>query len=190
VSLSSNAIQLEQVFINLLANARDAVADAPRKLISISCAVEVGHVCVTVRDTGPGIPEGFEQRIFDPFFTTKDVGIGTGLGLSITYSIIKEHHGTISVTNSPNAGAEFLLEFPLAPECRQLPDQRAQILSRRSPRHCQPRGSAGTGAGLGARRGAGATHGGAGAHLGALLSRQRDRAAGQRSKWAGARPAH
>jgi two-component system C4-dicarboxylate transport sensor histidine kinase DctB len=116
VSLSSNAIQLEQVFINLLANARDAVADAPRKLISISCAVEVGHVCVTVRDTGPGIPEGFEQRIFDPFFTTKDVGIGTGLGLSITYSIIKEHHGTIAVTNSPHGGAEFVLAFPLAPD--------------------------------------------------------------------------
>jgi C4-dicarboxylate-specific signal transduction histidine kinase len=111
-----NAIQLEQVFINLLANARDAVADAPRKLISIRCAVDGGHVCVSVRDTGPGIPEGLEQRIFDPFFTTKDVGTGTGLGLSITYSIIKEHHGTISVTNSPDAGAEFLLEFPLAPE--------------------------------------------------------------------------
>ena len=111
-----NAIQLEQVFINLLANARDAVADAPRKLISVSCAVDAGQACVTVRDTGPGIPEGLEQRIFDPFFTTKDVGTGTGLGLSITYSIIKEHHGTISVTNSPDAGAEFLLEFPLAPE--------------------------------------------------------------------------
>jgi C4-dicarboxylate-specific signal transduction histidine kinase len=111
-----NAIQLEQVFINLLANARDAVADAPRKLISISCAVDAGQACVTVRDTGPGIPEGLEQRIFDPFFTTKDVGTGTGLGLSITYSIIKEHHGTISVTNSPDAGAEFLLEFPMAQE--------------------------------------------------------------------------
>ena len=115
-TIIGNAIQLEQVFINLLANARDAVADAPRKLISISCAVGVGRVCVTVRDTGPGIPEGLEPRIFDPFFTTKDVGTGTGLGLSITYSIIKEHHGTISVTNSPYAGAEFLLEFPLAPE--------------------------------------------------------------------------
>ena len=114
-TIIGNAIQLEQVFINLLANARDAVADAPRKLISISCTVDVGHVCVTLRDTGPGIPEGLEQRIFDPFFTTKDVGTGTGLGLSITYSIIKEHHGTISVTNGPDAGAEFLLEFPLAP---------------------------------------------------------------------------
>src|SRR5918912_1604932 len=115
-TIIGNAIQLEQVFINLLANARDAVADAPRKLIAISCAVDAGQACVTVRDSGPGIPEGLEQRIFDPFFTTKDVGTGTGLGLSITYSIIKEHHGTISVTNSPDAGAEFVLEFPLAPE--------------------------------------------------------------------------
>jgi signal transduction histidine kinase len=116
-----NAIQLEQVFINLLANARDAVADAPRKLIAIRCTVEGGQVCVTVRDTGPGIPEGLEQRIFDPFFTTKDVGTGTGLGLSITYSIIEEHHGTIAVTNSPHGGAEFVLAFPLAPDVSVAP---------------------------------------------------------------------
>src|SRR5207248_8345911 len=92
-----NAIQLEQVFINLLTNARDALADAPRKLIHVESAVNQGVVDLLVRDTGPGIPEELQQRIFDPFFTTKEVGAGTGLGLSIAYGIVKEHGGTISV---------------------------------------------------------------------------------------------
>jgi C4-dicarboxylate-specific signal transduction histidine kinase len=108
-----SAIQLEQIFINLLANARDAVAGAARKLIVIASHVEQQHVNITVRDTGCGIPEGQEQRIFDPFFTTKDVGQGTGLGLSITYSIIREHQGTISVEGHPGEGAVFRVQLPL-----------------------------------------------------------------------------
>jgi C4-dicarboxylate-specific signal transduction histidine kinase len=107
-----NAIQLEQVFINLLTNARDAVAEAPRKAIRISLAAGSGVVEVLVADTGPGIPPGLERRIFDPFFTTKDVGQGTGLGLSITYGIIKEHGGTISVVSPPGEGATFLIRLP------------------------------------------------------------------------------
>src|SRR5213594_730705 len=109
-----NAIQLEQVFLNLLTNARDAVADAPRKAIRISGAVGPAAVEVAVADTGPGIPPGLERRIFDPFFTTKEVGHGTGLGLSITYGIVKEHGGTISVVSRPGEGATFLLQLPLA----------------------------------------------------------------------------
>jgi len=109
-----NPIQLEQVFINLLTNARDAVADAPRKAIRISGAVVAGAVEVAVADTGHGIPPALEQRIFDPFFTTKEVGKGTGLGLSITYGIIKEHGGTISVVSPPGEGAAFLIHLPLA----------------------------------------------------------------------------
>src|SRR5579859_4267509 len=85
VIVIGNAIQLEQVFINLLTNARDAMADVARKVITITCVVKAETVHITVSDTGPGIPDGFEQRIFDPFFTTKEVGAGTGLGLSITY---------------------------------------------------------------------------------------------------------
>ncbi len=107
-----NAIQLEQVFINLLTNARDALASSTRKIITIACSTSNGIVNVNVSDTGPGIPEGFEQRIFDPFFTTKDVGSGTGLGLSITYGIIKEHQGTIVVENHPGEGATFLIQLP------------------------------------------------------------------------------
>ncbi|MFY9611371.1 MAG: ATP-binding protein [Blastocatellia bacterium] len=110
-----NAIQIEQVFINLLNNSRDAVANAPERKIQILCSVDDEAAEVRFRDTGPGIPEGLEQRIFDPFFTTKEVGEGTGLGLSITYSIIKDHDGTISVENTPpGRGAVFLIRLPLA----------------------------------------------------------------------------
>ena len=110
-----NPIQLEQVFINLLTNARDAVANSPRKAIRISGSVGSATVEVAFTDTGAGIPPGLERRIFDPFFTTKEVGKGTGLGLSITYGIIKEHGGTISVVSPPGEGATFLIQLPFAP---------------------------------------------------------------------------
>jgi len=110
-----NPIQLEQVFINLLTNARDAVAKSPRKAIRISGSLGPEGAEVAFTDTGAGIPPGVERRIFDPFFTTKDVGKGTGLGLSITYGIIKEHGGTISVMSPPGQGATFLIHLPLAP---------------------------------------------------------------------------
>jgi C4-dicarboxylate-specific signal transduction histidine kinase len=110
-----NPIQLEQVFINLLTNARDAMADSPRKAIRISTVVGPAEAEVAFADTGSGIPPGLERRIFDPFFTTKEVGKGTGLGLSITYGIIKEHGGTISVVSAPGEGATFLIHLPLAP---------------------------------------------------------------------------
>jgi C4-dicarboxylate-specific signal transduction histidine kinase len=110
-----NAIQLEQVFINLLSNARDAVADTSEKAIQIVCALEQETINIFFRDSGTGIPEALQQRIFDPFFTTKEVGAGTGLGLSITYSIIKDHQGTIAVVPTPGGqGATFLVQLPLA----------------------------------------------------------------------------
>ncbi len=108
-----NAIQLEQVFINLLTNARDAVAEVARKAITITCTQQNNLLEISFRDSGPGIPVGLEQRIFDPFFTTKEVGAGTGLGLSITYGIIKDHQGAISVENHPGEGAVFLIQLPL-----------------------------------------------------------------------------
>jgi len=108
-----NAIQMEQVFINLLTNARDAMADSPRKAIHISASVGDVAAELAFADTGPGISPGLERRIFDPFFTTKEVGKGTGLGLSIAYGIIKEHGGTISVLSPPGEGATFLIHLPL-----------------------------------------------------------------------------
>ena len=119
-----NSIQLEQVLINLLTNARDAVAESPRKVVQIACAVRERAIQLTFSDTGPGIPEGLEQRIFDPFFTTKEVGQGTGLGLSITYGIIKEHGGTIAVTNDPGGGAVFVIQLPLASDEARKPSPR------------------------------------------------------------------
>jgi C4-dicarboxylate-specific signal transduction histidine kinase len=120
--IEGNSIQLEQVVINLLTNARDALEGAARRLITIDCRSTGDVVSLVVRDTGPGIAAGFEQRIFDPFFTTKDVGSGTGLGLSITYAIIKDHRGTISVENVGGGGASFCVVLPLAPD--EQPDGR------------------------------------------------------------------
>ena len=108
----SNPIQLEQVFINLLTNARDALEGAKLREIRISSRCDEERVYITFADTGPGIPPDVESRVFDPFFTTKEVGSGTGLGLSITYSIVKEHGGEISVASKPGEGATFRIELP------------------------------------------------------------------------------
>ncbi|HEX4713978.1 MAG TPA: ATP-binding protein, partial [Ktedonobacteraceae bacterium] len=114
VVVIGNAIQLEQVFLNLLTNARDALSEKADKRITITCTTTADLVEIRVRDTGSGISSEIEQRIFDPFFTTKEVGAGTGLGLSITYSIIKEHQGTIQLENHDGEGALFLLQLPRA----------------------------------------------------------------------------
>ena len=111
-----NAIQLEQVFVNLLTNARDAVVSAPVKGIFIQSVVKDNVVEVAVQDTGSGIPSGLEKRIFDPFFSTKEAGAGTGLGLSITYGIMKDHQGSIAVEGRPAEGARFILKLPLEQE--------------------------------------------------------------------------
>lgn len=111
--VTGSEIQLEQVFLNLLTNARDVLAEAARKLINITVQVEGERVILAIRDTGGGVPAEFEQRIFDPFFTTKEVGKGTGLGLSITYGIIQEHGGAITLENHPGHGATFRIELPL-----------------------------------------------------------------------------
>ena len=107
-----NAIQLEQVFINLLTNARDALSESRGKTIKIATSRKADWISIRFSDTGPGIPRELEKRIFDPFFTTKEVGTGTGLGLSITYSIVKEHGGNISV-EPKRRGARFLIELPV-----------------------------------------------------------------------------
>ncbi len=116
VVVMGNAIQLEQVFLNLLTNARDAISERLDKRITITCAASEELVEIRVRDTGPGISPEIEKRIFDPFFTTKEVGAGTGLGLSITYSIIQEHQGTISLESHDGEGAMFVIRLPRAYE--------------------------------------------------------------------------
>ncbi len=121
--LSCNRQQIQQVFVNLIHNACDALStttpasDRPRRLIIRSHPVKDGErkmVRVEIVDNGPGIDEKTLERVFDPFFTTKSGGKGTGLGLSISHGIVKEHGGTLTVKSSPGEGATFILELPLS----------------------------------------------------------------------------
>ncbi len=105
--------KLQQVFLNLLLNARDAMPKGG--WLSVTTREQAGHVVVEVADTGSGIPNEYLARIYDPFFTTKATGQGTGLGLSITYGIVREHHGSIDCESSVGQGTRFILEFSPAP---------------------------------------------------------------------------
>jgi signal transduction histidine kinase len=109
--VSCYAGQLNQVWMNLLANAAQAIAGNGE--IRISTAVKGESVVVTISDTGSGIPESQLPRIFDPFFTTKPVGEGTGLGLSISYGIIARHGGTITVKSEVGTGTKFSVTIPI-----------------------------------------------------------------------------
>jgi two-component system NtrC family sensor kinase len=105
--------QLQQVFLNLFLNARDAM---PRGgWLSVTTRVADGQVVAEIADTGSGIPPEQLARIYDPFFTTKAIGRGTGLGLSITYGIVHEHEGTIRCDSAVGQGTRFTLMMPAAP---------------------------------------------------------------------------
>jgi signal transduction histidine kinase len=104
--------QLNQVFINLMTNAADAMNGIGILTLRTYSLPEEGKVGVEISDTGCGIPPEVLPRIFDPFFTTKDMGKGTGLGLSTVYGIIGEHGGTIDVRSQPNQGSTFILRLP------------------------------------------------------------------------------
>jgi histidine kinase len=114
--------RLEQVFINLLINARDAVDDHWQihdhdqrdKKITLKTEHSGKEIVVKISDSGPGIPDAIIDRIFEPFFTTKKVGQGTGLGLSISYGIIQECKGSIKAVSSPEDGTRFIIKFPVA----------------------------------------------------------------------------
>jgi signal transduction histidine kinase len=110
-----NKTQLEQIFVNLLTNARDAMQSTANRVVTIAThMVDDKTVRVEIGDTGSGIAPSVLPRIFDPFFTTKPVGHGTGLGLSITYGIVKEHRGMIEVRSEQEMGTTFVLHFPVA----------------------------------------------------------------------------
>ena len=104
--------QLQQVFLNLLVNARQALNGSPKNQISVKASSEPGWVVIRIADNGPGIPREIIGKIFDPFFTTKPVGQGTGLGLSICHGIIQQHQGSIEVQSEVDVGTTFIVRLP------------------------------------------------------------------------------
>jgi PAS domain S-box-containing protein len=121
--VAGDRAQLEQVMLNLLTNAEQALHDAadayppvrpPR--IAVRTRLEQNEVVIEVADNGPGIPEDVQSKIWDPFWTTKGEGEGTGLGLSVVHGIIVDHGGTISLESACDAGARFIVRLPVAAE--------------------------------------------------------------------------
>lgn len=127
--IKGDATQIQQVLMNLTVNARDAMPDGGRISVTLE-NVDVGkehmrtnieaklgpHVCITVTDTGEGIPPEVRDKMFEPFYTTKPVGKGTGLGLSTVYSIVKSHNGFVNVHSHPGQGTTFRIFIPATVE--------------------------------------------------------------------------
>lgn len=110
--------QLNQVFINLLANAADAIGKQSGNIWIATRTLQRAEdveplVTISIRDDGAGMPSEVRERVFDPFFTTKDVGQGTGLGLSVSYGIVERHHGRLTVESAPGAGSTFTIMLPV-----------------------------------------------------------------------------
>jgi len=120
----ADANRLEQVFVNLLINARDAIEEKSEKLghsdferkVFLRTSFRQGKVVVEIGDTGVGIPKSSVDKIFEPFFTTKRIGKGTGLGLSISYGIVQDYEGSIRVDSVEDQGSTFIIEFPALEE--------------------------------------------------------------------------
>jgi signal transduction histidine kinase len=113
--INCNPGQLNQVFMNILTNAIEAVEVKPKESlreIRIKTENKPDKILIRISDSGIGIPKKIQEKIFDPFFTTKDVGKGTGLGLSISFGIIKKHNGQIEVISEENKGTEFVISIP------------------------------------------------------------------------------
>ena len=111
-----DANRLQQVVVNLIGNALDAMADQPNPSVELDGAASGTLVRLTVRDHGPGLSAEAQSRLFEPFFTTKEAGVGLGLGLAISAGIVSDFGGTLSGANHPSGGALFTLEIPLAAE--------------------------------------------------------------------------
>ncbi len=110
----AGAVRLQQVLVNIVTNAADAIEGLEDRRIDVSASGAAEKVMIIVRDRGPGVPAAIRERIFDPFFTTKGVGKGLGLGLSISYNIVKDFGGSLSVTDHSEGGAVFAIELDVA----------------------------------------------------------------------------
>ncbi|MBU0735297.1 MAG: HAMP domain-containing histidine kinase, partial [Proteobacteria bacterium] len=119
--ISNDQAQLQQIFLNLISNAIDAISKdkdviketGSRGLIEIESGQTDSHIVVTISDNGPGIPKDQQKRVFDPFFTTKEAGKGTGLGLWIIYGIIEKMGGTVSLKSQEGEGTTFTVKIPI-----------------------------------------------------------------------------
>ncbi|MGA7936214.1 MAG: GAF domain-containing protein [Kovacikia sp.] len=129
--------ELNQVFMNILLNAADALRDwqADHKTIAICTDVipasgtQAAMVRIVITDNGPGIPHEIQSKIFDPFFTTKDVGQGTGLGLTASYqTVVMQHRGKLNFCSEPGLGTEFMIELPIKYASAQKSDQDLQLV--------------------------------------------------------------
>jgi signal transduction histidine kinase/ActR/RegA family two-component response regulator len=136
-NVMGDAGQLQQVLINLIGNARQAIESQGHggTIRLRTWRTQDERVRLEVSDSGPGIPEGIMARIFDPFFTTKPAGVGTGLGLSIVLSLVREHGGQVSVSSPRGSGAIFLIELPSA----EQKDTTERIVQRVSAAQTLPR---------------------------------------------------
>jgi two-component system NtrC family sensor kinase len=123
----------QQLLINLLTNAIDAVAESENKSIRITLGADEERLLLTVADHGVGISLADQARIFDPFFTTKPSGKGTGLGLSTCWSIVQDHHGQLDCKSRPGVGTTFTVWLPLKPEARSHLAEETQTGSATSP---------------------------------------------------------
>lgn len=114
VTVLADRNRLEQVFLNLVTNARDAMetGESSEKRLTITTRLKDGKAIAVVSDTGAGIPAEIREKIFQPFFTTKEVGKGTGLGLSISYNLVRDFKGEIDVRSSEGRGTTFTISFP------------------------------------------------------------------------------
>jgi signal transduction histidine kinase len=120
VTLTFDSQQLQQVIINLVQNAVQAMPDGGR--LRVHLQRDDGVAVIEIEDTGSGISPEHLARVFDPFFTTKPEGQGTGMGLSVSYGIISRHHGTIHVSSKPGEGALFTIRLPM----QAAPDEASQ----------------------------------------------------------------
>ncbi|MBO7618963.1 MAG: hypothetical protein J6T06_00520, partial [Victivallales bacterium] len=130
-TISGDATQLQQVLLNLLINARDALnsnTENPRITLRAQAMRDMtnewnqrpdkdldikNYICIKIKDNGCGIDEETQKKIFEPFFTTKEVGKGTGMGLAMAYGCILHHHGWITLESTPGVGSEFILSLPI-----------------------------------------------------------------------------
>ena len=119
-------IRLEQVLLNLLANARQAMEDSPVRRLTVSSRREADFVVIDVRDTGKGFAEEEADRLFTPFYTTKKPGEGTGLGLSISLRIIQDHGGTLKAEGRSGQGAAFTVRLPVSGKAEEDAGQRGE----------------------------------------------------------------